>query len=99
MDKETPGYKVLSAKQGDKINLTEFGATYKVRCRIERFYFPSHSKREELLTIVRQTKAEKVILVHGDNQAKDWLGNNILNKFKNVKLHSAETGKQLVLTQ
>ena len=98
MDKETPGYKVLSAKQGDKIKLTEFGAPYKVRCKIERFYFPSHSKREELLTIVRHTKAKKVILVHGDTRSKDWLGYNILNKFKDVRLHSAETGKQIVLT-
>ena len=98
MDKDTPGYKVLSAKQGDNIILTEFGIPCKMKCTIERFYFPSHSKREELLEIVRSTKAKRVILVHGDNQSKDWLGNNILNKFKDVRLYSAETGKQIVLT-
>ena len=98
MDKETPGFKVLSAKQGDKIKLTEFGTPYKVKCKIERFYFPSHSKREDLLAIVRQTNAERVILVHGDHEAKDWLGYNILNKFKEVRVHSAETGKQIILT-
>ena len=97
MDKETPGYKVLSAKQGDKINLTEFGASYKVKCTIERFYFPSHSKREELLAIVKHTNARRVILLHGDNQSKDWLGYNILNKFNHIMLYSAETGKQIVL--
>jgi Cft2 family RNA processing exonuclease len=98
MDKETPGFKVLSAKQGDKIKLTEFGTPYKVKCKIERFYFPSHSKREDLLAIVRQTNAERVILIHGDHEAKDWLGYNILNKFKRVRVHSAETGKQIILT-
>jgi len=98
MDKDTPGYKVISANQGDKIFLSEFGISYKVRCKIERFYFPSHSKREELLEIVRHTHAQRVILVHGDNQAKDWLGNNILNKFTNVKLHSAELGKQVIIS-
>lgn len=97
MDKETPGYKVFSSKQGDKIKLTEYGSFYKVKCKIERFYFPSHSKREDLLEIVKQTKAERVILVHGDNQAKDWLGFNILNEFKDIKLHSAEMGKELDL--
>jgi Cft2 family RNA processing exonuclease len=98
MDKDTPGYKVLSSKQGDKIILTEFGIPYKVKCKIDRFYFPSHSKREELVEIVRSTNAQRVILVHGDNQAKDWLGNNILNKFKDIKLHSAETGKQIFIS-
>lgn len=98
MDKDTPGYKVISVNQGEKIFLTEFGVSYKVRCKIERFYFPSHSKREELLEIVRHTHAQRVILVHGDNLAKDWIGNNILNKFKDVKLHSAEIGKQILIS-
>jgi Cft2 family RNA processing exonuclease len=98
MDKDTPGYRVISANQGDKIFLTEYGVAYKVRCKIERFYFPSHSKREDLLEIVRLTNAQRVILVHGDTQAKDWLGNSILNKFKDVKLHSAEIGKQIFIS-
>lgn len=97
MDSETPVFKVLKANRGDEIQLTEFRTPQKVNCIVERFYFPSHSKREELLKIVELTKAKRVIIIHGEHESQNWLGYNILSKFKQVKLHSAEVGKQINL--
>lgn len=97
MDKDTPGYKVMSSKQGDEIQLTDFSPVQKVNCNIDRFYFPSHAKREELLSIVKQTKPKRVILVHGEHKGKDWLGYNILKNFSEVRVHSAELEKEIIL--
>ncbi len=95
MDSETPGYKIMNSKRGDVVQLTEFSPSKKINCGVERFYFPSHSKREELLTIVERTKPARVILIHGEHQSQNWLGYNILHKFNQVKLYSAEAGNQI----
>lgn len=95
MDPETPGYKIMNSKKGDKLQLTEFSKPFKVNCEIDRFYFPSHSKREDLLEIVKDVNPKKVILVHGDENAKNWLGQNILQKFLHIKVHSAQNYKEI----
>lgn len=98
MDPETPGYKVLNSHKGDYINLNEYSSPKFVNCEIEKFHFPSHSKREDLLKIVELTSAQNVILVHGDINSKDWLGYNILKKFKDINLYSAENRKEINLS-
>jgi cleavage and polyadenylation specificity factor subunit 3 len=99
MDPDTPGYRVINSVKGESIQLSEFGEHIKVNCEVERFYFPSHSKREELLEIVKRVNPFNVILIHGEQNAKDWLGYNILNKFKHIRLHSAEIRKQINITK
>ena len=66
MEENTPGYKFANSKKGDKIKLNEFDEE-EVKCTIEQFRFSSHSKREELLTIVKKLKPVRVVLVHGDS--------------------------------
>jgi Cft2 family RNA processing exonuclease len=97
MDLTTPGFKIMHAKNGDIIQYSKFKLEQKVNCEIERFYFPSHSKREELVNIVDLTNPKKVILVHGDSDAKDWVGANILSKLNHIKLYSAQNGHALSL--
>ncbi len=97
MDPETPGYRVINSLKGSYIQLNDFSQPKIVNCEINKFYFPSHSKREELLKIVELTHAQNVILVHGDLNSKDWLGFNILKKFKNINVYSAENCKEIIL--
>lgn len=96
MDPETPGYKVINSSKGEQICLTDFSPPRTVNCEIEKFYFPSHSKREELLEIVRMTHPKRVILVHGETISKDWIGSNILDKYDSIRLHSAEINKEIL---
>jgi len=97
MEESTPGYRVSKAVKGGKIKLNDFSKEIDVKCSIERFRFPSHSKREELLQIVRKLKPEKVILVHGEQQAIDWVGASILKTFKKTKIFQAKLAKELNL--
>ena len=98
MDLETPGYKIMNSKKGDTIQLTEFHSPQLINCHIERFYFPSHSKREELLKIVSATSPKCVVIVHGQHQAQDWLGLQILTSYKKIKLYSAQVGNQIIIS-
>ena len=96
IDEDTPGYKILNSKKGYEIEFGEFGHPQEVKCSIERFYFPSHSKREDLVGIVKQVNPKRVILVHGEHDSKDWVGYNILREYSHIKLNSAENLKSLI---
>jgi Cft2 family RNA processing exonuclease len=95
MEESTPGYLIANSKKGDKINFGGDGE--EVKCTIKQFRFPSHSKREDLLEIVKRLKPEKVILVHGDADAIDWIGAEILKFYRGIKLYAAEKGKEIQL--
>lgn len=97
MDESIPGYRVANAVKGGKIKLTEFSEEEIVKCTIEKFRFSAHSKRESLIGIVRKLKPEKIILVHGDEDAISWVGNQILKELKGVKVYQAKVGKEIDL--
>ena len=92
VDVDSPGFQLLNKEQGESVQLTSYSEPTIVQCKIERFYFASHSKREELLYMVDQLKPKRVILLHGDFESKSWLGHQILNKYSQIKMHSSEVG-------
>ncbi|MGD1005665.1 MAG: MBL fold metallo-hydrolase [Ignavibacteriaceae bacterium] len=96
MEENTPGFKFANSKKGDKIRLSDFDEE-EVECTIEQFRFSSHSRREELLAIVKKLKPVKVVLVHGSPAGIEWIGASILKEFRNVKVFRAEPGKEIIL--
>jgi Cft2 family RNA processing exonuclease len=98
MDPETPGYKVAHAKRGEFVKLSELIEPIKVECTIEEFRFTAHSRLDGLLKIVERLKAKRVVLVHGDEAAIDRMGYEILKSFPKMKVHSAEIGKEIVIS-
>jgi Cft2 family RNA processing exonuclease len=95
MDPSTPGFLIANSKRGDKIQLTNRDRKLEVKCDCKNFRFSAHSNREELLSILKGLQAEKVILVHGDSEAIDWMGASILKRWKDKKVHAAKIGRQL----
>ncbi len=95
MDENTPGFKISNAKKNDKIKMSDFSEAIDVKCSTKHFKFSAHSNREGLIEIVRKLKPSNVILVHGEEQAINWVGNQILKEFKTPKVFQAETGKQI----
>ncbi len=96
MDPSTPGSLISKAKRGDKIQLTERDKMVEVKCDIKNFRFSAHSRREELLSLVKKLNPETVILVHGDREAIDWMGASILKHNQSKKVYSAENFKQII---
>jgi Cft2 family RNA processing exonuclease len=97
MEKKTPGFKLANAVKGDNIKLSEFSESEIVKCDIKRFRFPSHALREDLIEIVKKLNPVKVILVHGDPSAIDWVGENIIKEYRHIKVYSAEAGRELLV--
>jgi Cft2 family RNA processing exonuclease len=97
MEEKTPGYRFASAKRGDKIKLSELSEDSDVKCTIKNFRFTAHSKREEILAIVKKLNAENVILVHGDPASIDWIGANLLKQNNNRKVYAANKGVEIII--
>ena len=95
MDEKTPGYKIAEAKKGDKIQLTESDKKREVCCDIKNFNFSAHSNREELISIIDKLKPDNVILVHGDEEAINWMGNSTLKRYRGIKVYAASPGKEI----
>jgi len=97
MDPETPGYKISVSKCGDKIQLDKFSEPKLVKCEIKNFRFSAHAKREDLISIVKKLKPENVILVHGDREAIDWIGSEIIKSWPKIKVYAAKPGSGISL--
>ena len=96
MEKDTPGFVISTSKRGMKIRLSDFSEEIEVKCEIKRFRFSAHSRREDLLKVVDKLNPDKVILVHGDPPAIDWIGASILKENKKRKVFAAEPGKEVL---
>ena len=96
MDPTTPGSTISKARRGDKIQLTERDKKVEVKCDIKNFRFSAHSKREELISLVRKLNPETIILVHGDKDAIDWMGASILRQYPKKKVYAAENFKEKI---
>ncbi len=97
MAEDSPGYRVMNSERFGKICIKEGDEPKIVNCLVERFYFSSHSKREDLLKMVNLLNPKKVILVHGDEKAKDWVGYNLLKEHKDLSLYSSHEGKEIIV--
>ncbi len=97
MEKETPGFVVSTAEKGMQIRLSKLSLETEVNCTIRSFRFSAHSIREDLLKVVNKLNPEKIILIHGDPPAIDWVGASILKENKNRRVYAAEPGKEILL--
>lgn len=71
-DPDSPGYRVRTAKAGEKVQLDKHQLPLEVNARIESFDFSAHATRESILDYVSKVKPKKVLLVHGDEEAQLW---------------------------
>lgn len=96
MDSETPGYKVSNLSLGEEIILSD-SKKITNKAIVKKFHFASHSRREELVNIAYHLKAKNIILVHGEEISRDWIGHKLLSHLKNVRLFSPLVDSQIIL--
>ncbi len=97
-DPRTPGYTVSHAERDTRIRFGSMKRDVSVRCRIERFRFSAHARREELLEIVRRLQPKHVALTHGDERSIAAFGELILETFPAMTVSAPEVGKWYRLT-
>jgi Cft2 family RNA processing exonuclease len=72
-DPESPGGILRSAKTGDSVSLDPDEPPQTLRCHIEQFQFSAHASRESLVAYATTMAPKKILLVHGDPPAVEWM--------------------------
>ena len=72
-DPESPGGILRSARIGDSILLDPDERSQTLRCHIEQFQFSAHASRESLIAYATKLGPKKILLVHGDLPAVEWI--------------------------
>jgi Cft2 family RNA processing exonuclease len=72
-DPESPAGILRSALANEQVTIDPNRAPQAVRCHIEQFQFSAHASRESLIAFAERLAPKKVLLVHGDPSAVEWM--------------------------
>jgi Cft2 family RNA processing exonuclease len=69
-----------------EVRLSDSDAPQMLRCHVDRFRFTGHAHRRDLLGIVEDLQPERVLLVHGDTNARLWMKEQIETEFEGIEV-------------
>ncbi len=70
---ESPAGLLREAGKGGEVALDPDKPRQHVRCNIEQFQFSAHATREGLIEYASKISPHKIVLVHGDPPAVEWM--------------------------
>jgi Cft2 family RNA processing exonuclease len=70
---ESPGGLLQDARTNGEVALDPDKPAQRVRCNIEQFQFSAHATRESLIDYAKRLSPGKIVLVHGDPPAVEWM--------------------------
>ena len=82
-DPESPGGILRSAKSGDRVSLDPDEPPQTLRCHIEQFQFSAHASRESLIAYAAKVGPKKILLIHGDPPAVEWMRARLAGELPN----------------
>ena len=93
---DSPARRLLEAAeagQGTKVVLDSMVGAQPINCAVDRFRFSGHSHRRELIQLVDKLQPETVILVHGEEDARTWMADNIKYYHPDVEIVVPDAGE------
>ena len=85
-DPESPGGILRKAKTGDIVSLDPGKPSQTLRCHIEQFQFSAHASRESLIAYAKRLMPKKILLVHGDPPAVEWMRQQLTTDLPNCEV-------------
>ena len=96
-DPESPAGVLRHAKPDDQVTLDPDQPPQRVRCHIEQFQFSAHASRESLIAFAERLAPKKIILVHGDPLAVEWMRTRLAANLPNSEIIVPTPGVELDL--
>jgi cleavage and polyadenylation specificity factor subunit 3 len=87
---DSPGALLFEARakgKGTKVTLSKNRGPQSANCSVERFRFSGHSNRRDLLVMVDMLQPQKIVLVHGEQAAKEWMRDNLRFFYPEIEVH------------
>ena len=83
---ESPAGVLRDAGRGGEVALDPDKPPQRIRCNMEQFQFSAHATRESLVDYAKRIAAAKILLVHGDPPAVEWMRATISNELSDSEV-------------
>jgi len=94
---ESPAGLLRDAGTDGEVALDPNKPRQQIRCNIEQFQFSAHATRESLIHYAAKTSPNKILLVHGDPPAVEWMRDTLSNKLPGSEIIVPMPGAELEL--
>ena len=85
-DPESPAGLLRDAPPDSEIILDPEKPPQRVRCNLKQFQFSAHSSREKLIAYAKKVSPKKILLVHGDPPAVEWMRATLSAELPNAEV-------------
>lgn len=76
-DEESPGHLLLALAENPKEEFLLNGVPTRLKCRVAKYGLSAHADAGELSSLVSQLKPRRVVLVHGEKEARQALAGQL----------------------
>jgi Cft2 family RNA processing exonuclease len=94
---QSPAGLLREAGTGGEVALDPDKPPQRVRCNIEQFQFSAHATRETLIEYAKKISPRKIVLVHGDPPAVEWMRATLSAELPDSEVIVPEPGMELEL--
>lgn len=95
---DSPAGRLLAAaEEGTEVVIDSARGPQPLRAEVQRFRFSGHSHRRDLLQLVERLKPKTVALVHGEDDAKRWMADNIRFFYPDINIVVPGAGRPVTL--
>ena len=96
-DPESPAGILRNAKPNEQVTIDPDRPPQTVRCHIEQFQFSAHASRESLVAFAQRLAPKKILLVHGDPLAVEWMRTRLATDLPKSEISVPAPGVELEL--
>ncbi len=96
-DPESPAGRLRNARTNAEVVLDPNKPAQQVRCNIEEFQFSAHATREALIAYAKRLAPSKIVLVHGDLSAVEWMRSTLTVELPGAEIFVPLPGTELEL--
>ncbi len=94
---ESPAGLLRDAGRGGGVALDPDKPPQRICCNIEQFQFSAHATRESLIDYAKSISPKKILLVHGDPPAVEWMHTTLSNDLPGSEVIVPTPGTELEL--
>jgi Cft2 family RNA processing exonuclease len=96
-DPQSPGGLLRDVARDGEVMLDPDESAQRVRCNTEQFQFSAHAEREALIDYAKKLSPRKIVLVHGDPPAVEWMQATLTAQLSASDVFVPEPGVELEL--
>jgi Cft2 family RNA processing exonuclease len=96
-DPESPAGILRNAHASAEVTIDPDRGPQRVQCHIEQFQFSAHASRESLIAFATRVAPKKILLVHGDLPAVEWMRARLVSDLPKCEVIVPTPGVELEL--